>query len=294
MGEVVEVGREVKKVQRGDRVVVPSFICCGNCWYCKHDEWSLCDNTNPNAQLQEAALGYPTAGIYGYTHAFGGYAGSHANFVRVPHADVDCFKVPEGLTDEQPVLSTPRHGLHWRRLLNSQRGTQSRVVGAEWADGDAGRPHRRRRRASRSIGSPAAQARARQGARRDVIRDEYVIEALRLRTAAAPSVHRAVGRTPGPLRMLRPRKRPYLHRRSTLRQSISRFSWWNARDPLRLCVEDNFPPRDHQQGLRSAPRQSWPKYRAICSARAALRDGSVLPRDARFSRRLPARVRMSE
>jgi threonine dehydrogenase-like Zn-dependent dehydrogenase len=104
MGEVVEVGSEVKKTARGDRVVVPSFICCGNCWYCRHDLFSLCDNTNPNAELQELALGYPTAGIYGYTHAFGGYAGSHAEYIRVPFADTDCFKVPEGVTDDQALF----------------------------------------------------------------------------------------------------------------------------------------------------------------------------------------------
>jgi threonine dehydrogenase-like Zn-dependent dehydrogenase len=104
MGEVMETGPEVKKVKKGDRVVVPSFICCGKCWYCEHDLWSLCDNTNPNAEFQAAMLGYPTAGIYGYTHAFGGYAGAHAQFVRVPHADTDCFHVPEGLRDEQVVF----------------------------------------------------------------------------------------------------------------------------------------------------------------------------------------------
>jgi threonine dehydrogenase-like Zn-dependent dehydrogenase len=104
MGEVVDVGPEVKKVKRGDRVVVPSFICCGNCWYCTHGLWSLCDTTNPNALMQETVLGYPTAGIYGYTHAFGGYAGSHAQYIRVPHADTDCFKVPEGLRDEQVLF----------------------------------------------------------------------------------------------------------------------------------------------------------------------------------------------
>jgi threonine dehydrogenase-like Zn-dependent dehydrogenase len=104
MGEVVEVGKEVTKVRRGDRVVVPSFICCGRCWYCQHELWSLCDNTNPKAELQEPLLGYPTAGIYGYTHAFGGYAGAHAEYVRVPHADTDCFVVPEGLRDEQVIF----------------------------------------------------------------------------------------------------------------------------------------------------------------------------------------------
>ena len=104
MGEVVEVGRDVQKVKKGDRVVVPSFIVCGTCWYCQHNLYSLCDNTNPNAELQQLALGYPTAGIYGYTHAFGGYAGSHAQYIRVPHADNDCYQVPEGLRDEQVVF----------------------------------------------------------------------------------------------------------------------------------------------------------------------------------------------
>ncbi len=104
IGEVVETGPEVRKVKKGDRVVVPSFICCGQCWFCQHDLWSLCDNTNPNAEMQSTLLGYPTAGIYGYTHAFGGYAGAHADFVRVPHADVDCFVLPEGIRDEQALF----------------------------------------------------------------------------------------------------------------------------------------------------------------------------------------------
>ena len=106
MGVVEEVGPEVKKVKRGDRVVVPSFVCCGGCWYCRHELFSLCDNTNPNAEMQVPLLGYPTAGIYGYTHAFGGYAGAHAQYVRVPHADVDCFVVPEGLRDEQALFTS--------------------------------------------------------------------------------------------------------------------------------------------------------------------------------------------
>lgn len=104
MGEIVEVGPEVKRVKKGDRVVVPSFIVCGACWYCQHELYSLCDNTNPRAELQSPLLGYPTAGIYGYTHAFGGYAGSHAQYVRVPFADNDCFRVPEGLRDEQVIF----------------------------------------------------------------------------------------------------------------------------------------------------------------------------------------------
>lgn len=104
MGEVVEVGPAVSRITRGDRVVVPSFIVCGNCAYCRDELYSLCDNTNPHAELQEPILGYPTAGIYGYTHAFGGYAGAHAEYVRVPFADNDCFVVPEGVTDEQALF----------------------------------------------------------------------------------------------------------------------------------------------------------------------------------------------
>jgi threonine dehydrogenase-like Zn-dependent dehydrogenase len=99
MGEVLEVGSEVRRLERGQRVVVPSFVCCGSCWYCEHDLWSLCDNTNPNWAMQEPLLGYPTAGIYGYTHAFGGYAGSHAEYIRIPHADQNCFPVPDGVED---------------------------------------------------------------------------------------------------------------------------------------------------------------------------------------------------
>lgn len=104
MGTIVEVGHEVKKVKKGDRVVVPSFVVCGSCWYCQQGLYSLCDNTNPNAELQQTMLGYPTAGIYGYTHAFGGYAGAHAQYVRIPHADNNCFLVPEALSDEQAVF----------------------------------------------------------------------------------------------------------------------------------------------------------------------------------------------
>ena len=106
MGEVAEVGRKVDSVEAGDRVVVPSFVGCGSCAFCQTDQWSLCDNTNPNPELQEPVLGYSTAGIYGYTHAFGGYAGSHAEYVRVPHADENCFHVPEGLDDEQALFAS--------------------------------------------------------------------------------------------------------------------------------------------------------------------------------------------
>lgn len=104
MGEIVEVGTGVQKLKQGDRVVVPSFIGCSSCWYCRHQLWSLCDNTNPHPYLQEPLLGYPTGGIYGYTHAFGGYAGSHAQYMRLVHADVNCFPVPDGVSDAQALF----------------------------------------------------------------------------------------------------------------------------------------------------------------------------------------------
>lgn len=104
MGEIVEVGPAVEHRQVGDRVVVPSFIGCGACEWCRRDEWSLCDNTNPHPDLQHPLFGAATAGIYGYSHAFGGYAGSHAQYVRVPFADHGCFVVPDGVADEQAVF----------------------------------------------------------------------------------------------------------------------------------------------------------------------------------------------
>jgi threonine dehydrogenase-like Zn-dependent dehydrogenase len=85
-------------------VVVPSFFGCGKCWYCDNGEFSLCDNTHPKPELQQPAMGYPTAGICGYTHAFGGYAGSHAEYIRVPFGDVNCFNLPDGVTDEQALF----------------------------------------------------------------------------------------------------------------------------------------------------------------------------------------------
>src|SRR5215208_5346233 len=88
MGEVVEVGREVKKLKVGDRVVVPFPIACGNCWHCQHQMYSLCENSNPNAWMAEKLLGYSPAGLFGYTHMLGGYAGGQAEYARVPFADV--------------------------------------------------------------------------------------------------------------------------------------------------------------------------------------------------------------
>ncbi len=106
MGEVVEVGPEVNNLRVGDRVVIPFPIACGSCHYCNHREYSLCDNSNPKAELAEKAYGYSPAGIYGYSHLLGGYAGGQAQYARVPYADVGPFKVPDSLTDEQVLFLT--------------------------------------------------------------------------------------------------------------------------------------------------------------------------------------------
>src|SRR5437016_4404084 len=88
MGEVVEVGAEVRQLRKGDRVVVPFAIACGQCWFCRKEFWSLCDNSNPNAGQAEKLYGYSSGGLFGYSHLFGGYAGGQAEYVRVPFADV--------------------------------------------------------------------------------------------------------------------------------------------------------------------------------------------------------------
>jgi threonine dehydrogenase-like Zn-dependent dehydrogenase len=84
MGEVVEVGPEVKRLKIGDRVVVPFTISCGQCHHCARQEYSCCDNTNPNAKVAELLMGYTPAGIFGYSHMTGGYAGGQAEYARVP------------------------------------------------------------------------------------------------------------------------------------------------------------------------------------------------------------------
>lgn len=106
MGEVVELGSAVKNVQIGDRVVVPFTISCGNCFFCQRDLWSLCDNSNPNGWIAEKMYGHSPAGLFGYTHMLGGYAGGQAEYARVPFADVGLFKIPDGLADEQVLFLT--------------------------------------------------------------------------------------------------------------------------------------------------------------------------------------------
>jgi threonine dehydrogenase-like Zn-dependent dehydrogenase len=101
MGEVVEVGHEVKNLKMGDRIVAPFTICCGACFFCTHDLWSLCDNTNPNAKIAEKLYGFSGAALYGYSHIYGGFAGGQAQYVRVPFADSGPIRVNNDLPDEK-------------------------------------------------------------------------------------------------------------------------------------------------------------------------------------------------
>ncbi len=106
MGEVVEVGRAVKNLKPGDRVVVPFTIACGRCFYCEHEEWSLCDNSNPNAHAAESLYGFSPSGLFGYSHMFGGYAGGQAEYARVPYADTGPLKIPDGIDDDKVIFLT--------------------------------------------------------------------------------------------------------------------------------------------------------------------------------------------
>jgi threonine dehydrogenase-like Zn-dependent dehydrogenase len=104
MGEVVELGSGVTNLKVGDRVVVPFPIACGNCFFCEEQQHSLCENSNPNAPMAEKMWGHSPAGIFGYSHLTGGYAGGQAEYVRVPYADVGPITVPDGLDDEKVLF----------------------------------------------------------------------------------------------------------------------------------------------------------------------------------------------
>jgi threonine dehydrogenase-like Zn-dependent dehydrogenase len=136
MGEVVEVGREVKNLRVGDRVVVPFAIACGNCFFCQNGQWSLCDNSNPNAWMAEALYGFSAAGLFGYSHLYGGYAGGQAEYARVPFADVGPLKVPEGMTDDQVLFLSDIFPTGYMAAENC--GIKSGDVIAIWGCGPVG------------------------------------------------------------------------------------------------------------------------------------------------------------
>jgi threonine dehydrogenase-like Zn-dependent dehydrogenase len=132
MGEIVEVGRGVKSLRVGDRVVVPFPIACGACAMCGKGLFSLCENSNPNAWMAEKLWGYSPAGIFGYSHMLGGFPGGQAEYARVPFADVGPLKIPAGIADEKvlflsDILPT---GYMGAEMCNIQPGDVIAVWGA--------------------------------------------------------------------------------------------------------------------------------------------------------------------
>ena len=138
MGEVVETGANVSRVKVGDRVVVPFTISCGECWFCSRELFSMCDTTNRTPENAKAAMGHAAAGIFGYSHLTGGYAGGQAEYVRVPHADVGPVKVrDESLTDDQVLFLSDIFPTGWMAAENALVGMDGPTV-AIWGCGPVG------------------------------------------------------------------------------------------------------------------------------------------------------------
>lgn len=130
-----------QSIQTGSRsfwpwLVVGSVIACGGCWYCRTEQYSLCDNSNPQPVLPEKLWGHTPAGIFGYSHAAGGFSGSHAEYVRVPFADIGAFPIPEQLADDTAVFASDAVPTGWMAADMCQlRGGE---VVAVWGAGAVG------------------------------------------------------------------------------------------------------------------------------------------------------------
>ena len=136
MREVVEVGQEVKKLKKGDRVVVPFTIACGVCRFCKMGLTSLCDTSNPNAEIARKARGQSPSALFGYSHMLGGIPGGQAQYLRVPYADVGPIKVPDGLSDEQVLFLSDVFPTGYMAAENAQ--IQQGDTVAVWGCGPVG------------------------------------------------------------------------------------------------------------------------------------------------------------
>lgn len=157
LGDVVEVGAGVRRHAVGDRVVVSSFIACGQCWYCRRQEFSLCDNGNTNPAITEQMWGAAPGGCFGYSHAMGGNAGSHAEYVRVPFADVGAFAVPDGVSDTRALFASDSAATGW--MGADLGGVRPGDVVAVWGAG--------------AVGQMAARAAMLLGAERVICIDRY-------------------------------------------------------------------------------------------------------------------------
>jgi len=157
VGEVVETGALVKKHRVGDRVVVSSFIACGKCWFCDQHLYSLCDNGNTNPAITETMWGQAPGGCFGYSHAMGGNPGSHAEYIRVPFADVGAFTVPDGVADERALFASDSAATGW--MGADLGGVTPGDVVAVWGAG--------------AVGQMAARAATLLGADRVIVIDRY-------------------------------------------------------------------------------------------------------------------------
>jgi threonine dehydrogenase-like Zn-dependent dehydrogenase len=133
---VVEVGSAVQNHKVGDRVVVCSFVACGRCWYCRNELYSCCDNGHTNPGITEELWGANPGGCLGYSHAMGGFAGSHAEYVRVPFADVGAFTIPESVSDERALFASDSVPTGW--MGADLGGTRPGDVVAVWGAGAVG------------------------------------------------------------------------------------------------------------------------------------------------------------
>ena len=136
MGEVVEIGKGVRDRKVGDRVVVNSFIACGSCWYCEQQQYSLCDNGNPDPGITEGLWGQSPGGCFGYSHAVGGFAGSHAEYIRVPYADIGAFVIPDDVSDTRALFASDAVATGW--MGAELAGTKPGDTVAVWGAGGVG------------------------------------------------------------------------------------------------------------------------------------------------------------
>ncbi|WP_256743312.1 alcohol dehydrogenase catalytic domain-containing protein, partial [Cronobacter sakazakii] len=133
MGEVVETGSAVKDIRKGDRVVIPFVIACGDCFFCKLQQYSACENTNKGtgAALNKKQIPAPAA-LFGYSHLYGGIPGGQAEYVRVPKGNVGPFKVPPVLSDDKALFLSDILPTAWQAVKNGQvqKGSQVAIYGA--------------------------------------------------------------------------------------------------------------------------------------------------------------------
>jgi threonine dehydrogenase-like Zn-dependent dehydrogenase len=132
MGEVMAIGSGVKKVKVGDKIVIAFDIACGSCSYCKDEEYSCCDNTNPNAALADQMYAHGGSALYGYSHLYGGYAGGQAEFIRVPFVDTNALVIPKGIEDEKVLFLSDIFPTGYMAAENAQikRGDTVAIWGA--------------------------------------------------------------------------------------------------------------------------------------------------------------------